>query len=324
MEQTRINILKDFSNGAGELHRAAVTPGLLQRLTRPEGAVDAVLDTDTYNEIDDRYAIAYLVRSADRIHLQAVYAAPFLNEKCTGPKNGMELSYEEILRLFSLMGREDLNPLVIRGSEEYLPSEQQPVLSPAARDLAERAMHYTPEHPLYVIAIAAITNIASAILIQPEIIDRIVVIWLGGNAIHWPNNREFNLYQDIAAARVVFGCGAALVQLPCMGVVSAFRTSGPELEAHLRGKNRLCDYLIDVTEEQVTRKHGLATWSKPIWDVTAVGWLTGSFMQDVLIHSPIPEYDDRYSFDATRYLIRYVYEIDRDALFGDLFEKLTQ
>ena len=73
---------------------------LLDRLLTPAGPIDAVLDTDAYNEIDDQFAIAYLLRSADRIHTEAIYAAPFHNAKSTGPENGMELSYNEILPRF--------------------------------------------------------------------------------------------------------------------------------------------------------------------------------------------------------------------------------
>ena len=50
---------------------------------------------------------------------------------------------------------------VFRGSDSYLKNEQEPVISDAAKDLAERANNYSPENPLYVIAIGAITNIAS-------------------------------------------------------------------------------------------------------------------------------------------------------------------
>ena len=58
-------------------------PGLLARLSRPTGPVDVVLDTDTYNEIDDQFAVSYLICSAEKLHLQAIYAAPFFNEKST-------------------------------------------------------------------------------------------------------------------------------------------------------------------------------------------------------------------------------------------------
>lgn len=298
---------------------------LLKRLEKPRGRVDVVLDTDTYNEIDDQFALAYLIKSDEKLDLQAIYAAPFHNHHSEGPGDGMEKSYLEIMKILELMDREDLKKSVYKGSTRFLPSETEAVESDAARDLVQRAMEYAAEKPLYVVAIGAITNVASALLLEPRIRDRIVIVWLGGNAHHWPDNREFNLYQDVAAARVVFGCGAALVQLPCMGVVSAFTTSGPELEYHLRGKNKLCDYLVDAVAKEAILCGGNAAWTRPIWDVTAVAWLLdGAFEDDYLVHSPIPEYGHRFSFDPRRHMIRYVYHIHRDNLFADLFEKLKK
>ena len=298
---------------------------LIRRLEKPKGRVDVVIDTDTYNEIDDQYALSYLIKSDEKLDLKAIYAAPFFNEKSTGPADGMEKSYREIMNVLTLLEREDLKEHVYRGSTEYLPSETEPVISDAAKDLAERAMNYTEEHPLYVVAIAAITNVASALLLNPDIKNRIVLIWLGGNATNWPDNKEFNLSQDVAGARIVFGCGVPLVQLPCMGVVSAFTTSGPELEYHLRGKNKLCDYLVNVTTTEAAACNGGPVWTRPIWDVTAVAWLLdGDFEEDCLIHSPIPEYDNRYAFDNNRHFIKYVYHIKRDKLFADLFAKLSR
>ncbi len=298
---------------------------LLKRLEKPKGRVDVVLDTDTYNEIDDQFALSYLVRSDEKLNLQAVYAAPFFNRKSISPKDGMEKSYQEIMKVLDLLERPDLKEIVCHGSDGYLPSESEAVVSEAAEDLVNRAMQHTKENPLYVIAIAAITDVASALLMKPEIKERMVVVWLGGNALNWPHNREFNLRQDIAGARVLFGCGVPLVMLPCMGVVSAFTTSGPELEYHLRGANRLCDYLIDVTEKEAASSGAGEAWTRAIWDVTAVAWLLdGNFEEDCLIHSPIPEYDERWAFDESRHLIRYVYHVKRDNLFSDLFMKLKR
>jgi hypothetical protein len=296
---------------------------LLGRLRKPLGSIDAVIDTDTWNEIDDQFALAFLIKSKEKINLKRIYAAPFFNHKSTSPADGMEKSYNEIFHILDLMERDDLKPLVRRGSTSYLLSETIAVDSPASRDLCEMAMTYSEDLPLYVIAIGAITNIASAILMNPEIRDRIVVIWLGGHAHHWPDTKEFNMSQDVAAARVIFGCGVALVQLPCMGVVSAFTTSGPELEHWLRGKNKLCDYLTDYSIESALKDGGLPNWTRAIWDVTAVAWLLdGDFMADNLTPSPIPQYDHHYSFDPHRHLIRYVYHINRDRLFKALFETL--
>lgn len=298
---------------------------LLHRLQRPAGKIDVVLDTDTFNEIDDQFALAYLMKSDEKLHLKAIYAAPFHNEKSTGPADGMEKSYAEIQHLLCLMGRTDFAENVFRGSTAYLKDEKTPVPSDGAEHLSRLAMEYTPQQPLYVVAIGAITNVASALLLKPEIADRMVVVWLGGNAHDWPDNLEFNCMQDVAAARVVTDSGVALVQLPCAGVVSAFATCAGELEMYLRGKNELCDYLVDMTEREGAAGSRYRVWSRVIWDVTAVGWLLDDdFMLDKLVPMPIFQYDHHYSFDSRRPFMRYVYHINRDALFDDLFRKLIR
>lgn len=75
---------------------------LLRRLQRPEGPVDVVLDTDTYNEIDDQYALAYLIKNDEKLKLKAIYAAPFCNNKAATPAIGMQKSYDEIKNILSL------------------------------------------------------------------------------------------------------------------------------------------------------------------------------------------------------------------------------
>lgn len=304
---------------------------LLKALTPPCGKVDAVIDTDTYNEIDDQFALSYMIRSSDKINLKAIYAAPFFNQHSTSPADGMIKSYNEIFNILTLMKEEELKKCVFKGSENYLPDEKTPVISDAAKDLAERAMSYTSENPLYVVAIGAITNVASALLINPEIADRIVLVWLGGHSFEWPNTKEFNMYQDVAGARVVFDSAAPVVLLPCMGVVSAFTVSGDDMRARFYGKNDLCTYLTTHSENEVSSyvKEGRA-WTRVIWDVTAVAWLTGAkggnneFMQYKTVPAPICEYDFTYSFDKNRKSIVYVYHIKRDALFNDMIDKLTK
>ena len=59
------------------------------------------------------------------------------------------------------------------------------------------------DDPLYVVAIGAITNVAAALLLEPDLVRKIVVVWLGGNTHHQPSTMEFNLMQDPDAARVI-------------------------------------------------------------------------------------------------------------------------
>ncbi len=295
----------------------------LKNLSVPTGVVDVVLDTDAYNEVDDQFAIAYLLRSKERASIKAIYAAPFLNARSTSAKDGMEKSYDEIQKLLSLMG-EDVP--VFRGSDAFLANEKEPVVSPAALDLAERAKQYSPKNPLYVVAIGAITNVASAILLEPLVAENTVIVWLGGHARHYRDNEEFNLFQDIAAARVVMESGVPFVQFPCMGVVSEFRISKPELEFWLVDKNPLSDYLArNMIEEAETYGKG-KPWTRVIWDVTAVAWLCNDderLMLSRTVPIALPTYDHYYAQIPNGHPMLYVYSIKRDALMKDLIDKLT-
>jgi inosine-uridine nucleoside N-ribohydrolase len=237
----------------------------------------------------------------------------------------MEKSYEEILRVVDLCGKGALKENVFKGSGTYLPDEKTPVDSPAARDLVKRAMAYTPEKPLYVVAIGAITNVASAILMEPAITERIVIVWLGGQAHFWPAEPEFNMSQDIAAGRVVFGCGGPLVQLPCMGVVTHLAVTEPELRHHLKGKSPLGDYLYTITCRDAIEDGGNSCWSRVIWDISAVAWLLSErFTRDELIKAPIPSYDHGYIHTPHRHLMKVAYFVHRDAVFEDLFNKVAK
>jgi inosine-uridine nucleoside N-ribohydrolase len=290
----------------------------LKNLEVPQLPIDVVLDTDAYNEIDDQFAIAYLLKS-EGLRTLALYAAPFFNNNSTSPEDGMERSYDEIGKLLALMGKECPT---YRGSRTYLPDEKTPVESPAARDLVERAMKYSPEKPLYVVAIGAITNVASALLLEPSIAENIVIVWLGGHAHHFHDTTEFNMVQDIAAARVVFNSGAPLVQLPCAGVVSAFAVSKQELEHFLMDKNPLADYLARNTIAAADKYAAGRDWTRVIWDVTAVAWLKNRgdrFLLSRLVPAPLPTYERQYEQRGDAAFMRYVYYVNRDELMNDLF-----
>jgi inosine-uridine nucleoside N-ribohydrolase len=293
----------------------------LQQLTPPSGKVKMVLDTDTYNEVDDQFALAYAYLSKEKIDLQAVYAAPFHNARSEGPGDGMEKSYQEILHLLKLLGKSP-EGFAFRGSDRYLEDVSKPIRSEAALDLVKKAMASSPENPLYVVPVGCITNIASAILIEPEIIKNIVVVWLGGNDLNWPTQKEFNLMQDVLAARVVFNSGVPLVTMPCRPVVSHFHTTIPELKYYLEKKNELSDYLYNIVVEY---SGGRDAWSKVIWDVTAVAWLVNpGWIPTNLVHSPILTDQVTFSVDRSRHFIRMANDLNRDAIFRDVFEKLAQ
>jgi inosine-uridine nucleoside N-ribohydrolase len=282
--------------------------------------VKMVLDTDTYNEIDDQFALVYALISPE-LDLRAVYAAPFTNRRSKGPGDGMIKSYEEILRVLDRLDRSP-NKFAYKGSTKYLTDLSNPERSPAALDLIARAKKSSPDDPLYVAAVGAITNVANAIVIEPSIIKNIVVVWLGGNGHNWPHQREFNFRQDLNASRVIFHSGVPFVQLPCTPVVTHFATTVPEMERHVAGRGPIGDYLLKIFKDY--HKDHFA-WSKVLWDMTAIAWLIDSRpLPSNLVHSPIVTDNYTFSFDDSRHLIRMVYFVRRDPIFRDFFTKLDK
>ena len=288
-------------------------------LSPPVGRVRVVMDTDTFNEIDDQFALVQMMLDKDRFEVEAIYAAPFQNHRSDGPGHGMDLSYEEILRLLNRIG---VSPeeLVHKGVTEYVGSEKVARKAPAVDDLISRARSGSADDPLYIIAIAAISNIASAILSAPDIIDKIVVVWLGGHVLEWPHTREFNLKQDVGGAQVLFDSGAPVVMVPCMGVSSHLHSTVPEIERYVEPCGEIGAFLAMRFKEYSSKHKG---WSKEIWDMAAVAWLINpDWAPSVLISSPILNDNVTWSTDHRRHQIRYVTMINRDEIIRDFIYKI--
>ena len=290
----------------------------LKRLDHPPDKIRFVLDTDTYNEIDDQFALIYALMSPEKLDFEAVYAAPFTNDYTTLPADGMEKSYEEILRLLQFMDVE-LKGFAYRGSTGYLKDRDNPEESEAVLNLIERAMKQE-DRLLYVAAIGAITNVASAIMLEPEIIKRIVVIWLGGEPLHWSTTSVFNLMQDIKASRLIFDCGVPLIHLPCSSVTSHLLTTETEMAKYVKGQGKIGDYLYEIFVNYHADHYAR---SKEIWDIAAIAWLLNpNWVPTEIVHSPILTDQMTWSFDNNRHFIRNAIFVHRDPIFRDLFDKL--
>ena len=337
------------------------------RLTPKGGRVKMVLDTDTYNEVDDQFALSYALMSPYRLDVQAVYAAPFSgtffarylakkDENVMVPpeddlEEGMELSYQEILKIFRLLEM-DPEGKTFRGSKTYMTQKGVPVDSDAARDLVKKAN--AADDVLYVAAIGEITNVASAILMDPEIIKKIVVVWLGGHPTYWPNCMEFNMAQDVIASQTILDCGVPLVIVPCMTVASHLSTTEAELTAYLKGKSRIGTYLSDLVIRQLSQEAaenmfslfrqtslegvddydasaeagihpGIWAPSRIIWDISTIGYMINpQWCPSTLVPAPVLTDDITWERGENRHLIRMCNFVYRDGIFGDMFDKLSK
>lgn len=60
----------------------------MKNLAVPDGVIDVVLDTDAYNEIDDQFAIGYLIGKPEKFRIRTICAAPFSNSKAATAAEG--------------------------------------------------------------------------------------------------------------------------------------------------------------------------------------------------------------------------------------------
>lgn len=295
-------------------------PDLLARLEPPgPGRVRMVLDTDTYNEIDDQFALVWAMLSPERLDVEAIHAAPFLNDRSCDPADGMERSHEEILRILDRLGVKP-DGLVRRGSTSFLPADRRPVASDAVDDLIRRA-HAEDDRPLYVAAIAALTNVASAILTDPSILERIVVVWLGGQSRHMDRTDEFNLSQDVRSAQVVLDSGVPLVRVPCYGAASHLLTTLGELEDHIGGTSDIGDELVRIFRNY---RDDHFAYAKEIWDLAPVAWLLDpNWIPTRVLTSPVLTDEHTWETDPSRHPMREGFMAHRNQIFADLFHKIA-
>ncbi|MFA6816210.1 MAG: nucleoside hydrolase [Lentisphaeria bacterium] len=291
-----------------------------QRLAYPKAISSIILDTDTYCEIDDPFALTYALLAHDTIKMQGVTAAPFSNPRSDSPKDGMEKSYHEILRIMDLADYSKTCP-VKRGSTMFIPDKNIPVQSSATDFIIEQALEFGKQgKTLYIVGIAAATNIASAIVQCPEIIQYITVVWLGGHPQNWSSNEEFNLYQDVTAAQLIFDCGVPLIQIPCKNVAEHLTTSPAELAVYIKGKSAIGSYLYNIFKDYAIEYNLL---SKVIWDISAIAFFTTpEYMSAEIISSPILNNDKTWTMTTDRHPIRVITDIKRDFIFRDFFARI--
>ena len=277
-----------------------------------------IVDSDTYNEMDDQYAIAYAIGS-DKMDVIALNAAPFKNDRSASFEDGMEKSYDEILRVLDHIEKVGQYP-AYKGSRTRIEDDPEhgPVDSPAARVIIEAAHKY--DEIVYVLTTGACTNVSSAIMIDPSIKENICVIWLGGHCLDFRDLGEFNLAQDYAAGQILINSGVPLILLPaCDHGTSALVTRLPDMQG-IKGDSKACVFFRETLPEEFNGDYYENGWERVIWDIAAPGVIAVPHgYQLSIITAPIFGDNYQYAYDKTRHKIIYMDKVDRDIVLADTF-----
>lgn len=170
------------------------------------------IDADTGNEMDDLYAITYLLGLSDK-DVIALSAAHFNNPDLLTEKtwNGyktkgiktMEESFILNKKLLEATHREDVDCL--KGATKMIGRAwggTEPRSSAASQRIIKEARNASKDEPLVVFTLGPLTNVASAIIEVPEIEEKIVLYMMGANYYEDKNawdKSEFNIRNDLNA-----------------------------------------------------------------------------------------------------------------------------
>lgn len=156
--------------------------------------IPIILDTDANNEIDDQYAIAYMLFNSKLFDIKGIT----VNETYAGDE--LQKHVEEAERVIKLCNWEVKVPVIPGASGSY-----HEIVETLAQDdfdgheavnfIIEKARE-TTGRKLVLIPIGKLTNIALALAEAPDIAEKVKVVWLGSN---WPEPGEYNLENDTSS-----------------------------------------------------------------------------------------------------------------------------
>jgi inosine-uridine nucleoside N-ribohydrolase len=284
----------------------------------PARRTRVIVNTDAKNEADDQFAIVHALLTP-MFELHGLIPAHFGTQKSA---TSLQDSHDEVLLLLRLMGLEGKVQVAL-GAAAAIPDTTTPARSAGAELIVAQALK-DDTRPLHVAFLGPLTDMASALLMAPEIARRNVrVIWTGGG--YWPvGNREYNLSNDIAAASVVARSGIEIWQIP-MKVYRHMAVSYAELHERVHGQGEIGKYLVEQTVAWNERMVAEPIEHRSLGDSPAIGvmmypecgeseWVAG------------PEYNElmNYVHTGRNRPVKLYHNVDQRFILEDMFAKLAR
>jgi hypothetical protein len=207
-----------------------------------------LIDTDANNELDDQHALAYAFLNPEIFYVVGVT----VNNTRNGA--GIQGQYDEAERIITLFNLADKVPLFKGANKSY--DEIAPNIAqanfdgqPAVDFIIGEAMKMKDEK-LVLVPIGKLTNIALAFLKEPKIIDKVCVVWLGGN---YPDAGEYNLENDTSSVNPVIESGVEFEMVTVRygepSGTAAVTVTPAEMDAHMKGAG-------PISSQTITGRHG--------------------------------------------------------------------
>lgn len=271
---------------------------------------DVILTTDCGAEIDDQFAVSYLLL-APQVHIKAIVTthAPNLPKKA-------ESSAECVKEIVQRLGVTSPPP-VFAGSNVALTGRTR--LRNAGVDfIVDTSRRYSAKHRLVIITIGATTDVASAFLEDPKLGERVEILTMGFDA--WPRGGDlWNIKNDPLAYQVILDSNAPITIGASSVCQQHLRLDDKSAADMLKGHGEYAEWLNAQFQHWLASNADLAasavkphTWV--IWDTVTVAYLLG-FTKTVTHPRPTLNLADQtFSFPKTRETVRWITSIDQDKM----------
>ena len=298
-----------------------------------------ILSTDCGVEMDDQWAISHLALSPE-FDLRGIVSAQApvlatadssgnLGPQVKAPSDIAEATAAAARSTLSAMPIDVLIP-VYAGSNTRLENRVTPAPSVGADFIVNASQGFTPDNRLSILVIGPATDVASALLLDPSIENRISIVAMAFNT--WPEGTDlFNVKNDIAAWQVLMASRSHITigdWAVCKTHLKMNRSGARSLFSDLGQPGQ---YLINLISSWLDHQSATAealvddseAWA--VWDQVTVAHMLG--LTTVRIY-PRPELQDdmSFSFDGIdrkdSLTINWITEIDEDALWNDFRSKL--
>lgn len=282
------------------------------------------LDSDTGNEMDDLYAIVRLLK-AENIEVVGLSSAHFNNpdllvfEKWNAYETKNLRTLEDSQRLneeiLAAMGLSQLpHP---KGADRQIGRAwggQEPRDSPAAQAIISKAKSLPDGEKLDVLTLGALTNIASAIILVPEILPKIRVFALGAkydlDTRAWSKN-EFNIRNDLNAFDYLLDLKG--LDFTVMPLETAFPLQYDRDDTYARLNEKIP---VEHILENRWREQNPQDKTRVMWDLALVqAYLLPQYAEVLTVNSP-PE--------NKTITVKIFSKINKEALVDDFWTSLRK
>ncbi len=279
---------------------------------------DVILTTDCGADIDDQFAIAYLLL-VPQVHVKAIVTthAPTL------PKNAESSAAcaRDVMRRMGL----PQTPPVFAGSDVAL-TARVPIHNAGVDFIVKTSRLYSPRDRLLILTIGATTDVASAFLADPSIDNRVEILTMGFQS--WPKGTDpWNIKNDPLAYQVILDSRAPITIGAADVCVKHLSLDKEEAARLLRGHGQFAEWLDGLVDSWITNNKELAAsvvspghWA--IWDTITVAHILGFTAEATYPRPALNLADCSFSFPKTSTTIRWITSVDQQRMWPDFVRRL--